>query len=132
MGKRYEFRPEQGGRNRYIGSWSETTPQAVPLQWSAASLQTVLAWGADPDSSPYSHQSIAHWCDQFTVAHMDADLQDDAELQRALAIATVVDCQWDLYLANTYSLDQLQQLDFSSVRLPLDWFRSWQDQLGSR
>jgi hypothetical protein len=30
--------------------------------------------------------------------------------------------QWDMYLANTYTLPELQHLDFSRVCLPQEWF----------
>jgi hypothetical protein len=37
--------------------------------------------------------------------------------------------KWDLYLANTYSLEQLRELDLDRVRLPLEWFPEWLAQL---
>ena len=60
------------------------------------------------------------------MAHLDKD--DSPTMARVLSIAANVSCQWDLYLANTYSLKQLQALDFADVRLPLDWFDAWREQ----
>ena len=50
-------------------------------------------------------------------------------IERVVRIAADVDCQWDLYLINTYSLKELQQLDFSTIKLPLEWFEDWRSEL---
>lgn len=52
-------------------------------------------------------------------------------MEAVVDIAADVDCQWMLFLANSYTLEQLQQLDFSSVRLPTEWFLDWQKQLST-
>ncbi len=39
--------------------------------------------------------------------------------------AQEIEMQWDMYLANTYTLPELQHLDFSQVRLPNEWFADW-------
>jgi hypothetical protein len=59
------------------------------------------------------------------------DTDESAELEAAIRIAADVDCQWDLFLANTYTLEQLRQLDFAAVRLPTEWFLDWRRQLSS-
>jgi hypothetical protein len=43
----------------------------------------------------------------------------------AFSIAEDIDCQWELYLANSYTLEQLQVLDKSKIKLPEDWFKDW-------
>lgn len=40
-----------------------------------------------------------------------------------------ISAQWDLFLANTFSLKELQQLDFSKVKLPIEWFEGWLKEL---
>ena len=57
------------------------------------------------------------------------DTDEAPDIEAAIRIAADVDCQWDLFLANSYTLDQLRQLDFSTVRLPTEWFLDWQRQL---
>ena len=57
------------------------------------------------------------------------DTDEAPELEAAIRVAADVDCQWDLFLANTYTLSQLRELDFSVVRLPVDWFVDWLNQL---
>lgn len=127
MAKRHEFRQSSNGSNRYVGSWSEPESPPIPLPWSADSLRQVLIWGAERDSAPYPHQSIVHWCDRFAFSYLEIDCAPD--LERALRVAADVECQWDLYLANTYSLQELQSLDFTAVRLPTEWFRGWLNDL---
>jgi hypothetical protein len=62
----YTFQPgKRKGRNRYVGSWTETGWRDIPLPFTRESLVTVLAWGAGEQSSTHSHQDIAHWCDRF-------------------------------------------------------------------
>ncbi|MBL4771030.1 MAG: hypothetical protein JKY61_07795 [Planctomycetes bacterium] len=111
------------GRNRYVGSRSETPCRLIDLPWTTESVRTVLDWGAAPASSPHTHQEIAHWCDRFHMEHLDTE--PCLALERALQVAVDVDCQWDLFLANTYTLKQLRHLDFSTVTLPTEWFDQW-------
>ena len=47
----------------------------------------------------------------------------------AIDVAGDVEVQWDLYLANTYTLSELQALDFSRVELPRVWFTEWTNKL---
>ena len=46
-------------------------------------------------------------------------------------IAADLDAQWDMYLANTYSLGRLQKFDFSAERIPVEWCDDWFKQLDS-
>jgi hypothetical protein len=57
------------------------------------------------------------------------DTDETPDMEAAIRIAADVDCQWDLFLANSYTLDQLRRLDFSAVRLPMEWFLDWERQL---
>jgi hypothetical protein len=59
------------------------------------------------------------------------DTDESPEFDAAISVAADVDCQWDLFLANTYTLEQLRQLDFAAVRLPVEWFIGWRRQLSS-
>lgn len=86
----------------------------------------VLAWGAAPDASPYSHKQIAEWCDAYWCEYIDVDASP--EVERLLPILTDVETQWDLFLANTYSLEQLRTLSFEDVRVPSEWFADWLEQ----
>ena len=125
---RYEFRPDpkRSGRNQVLGSWSETQCRKIDLPMTAASLRTLLEDGKAP-SGQYTHQEIADWCDRLRMRYLDDD--STSGMDTAISVAADVDCQWDLFLANSYSLEELQKMDFSQVSLPKDWFADWLDQL---
>ncbi|MFG6485158.1 hypothetical protein ACG04R_00665 [Roseateles sp. BYS78W] len=101
----------------------------IELPFTSAALRTVLGWGLNPDASPHSHWQIAQWCDAFWCLYLDADAPSDIE--RLLPILADVDCQWDLFLANSYSLEELRTLDLEQVLLPLAWFDDWLHQVAS-
>jgi hypothetical protein len=120
----HEFHPDpkREGRNKYSGSWSVGRCRLIPLPFTVESLKEILDWGM-ADEAPYTHQEIANWCDRMHMQFLDSD--DSPALEAAIRVAAGVDCQWDLFLANSYSIDQLQQLDFSTVKLPKEWFEDW-------
>src|SRR5262245_60891143 len=100
----YEFQPDptHPGRNKYVGSWNEPRGRVIPLPFNVGSICQVLDWGLTPDTSPYTHQEIARWCDRMCMQYLDSD--EDPSLEQALQVAADVDCQWDLFLANTYTI----------------------------
>ena len=124
----YEFKPGgKKGRNKYRGSWTETAPKDINLPFTVKSMETVLTWGANPNQSPYTHQDIAHWCDRFHITMFDIDT--DSAMDIATGIALDVDAQWDMFLANSYNLEELKNLVFSAIRMPVEWFDDWLKQL---
>ncbi len=96
---------------------------SIQLSFAPESVRQVLAWGARPDDAPYSHKQIAQWCDAFWCQYLDVDAPQ--EIERMLPILADVETQWDLYLANTYSLDELRTRSFDNERMPLEWFEGW-------
>jgi hypothetical protein len=112
------------GRNRYVGSWTETGWRDISLPFTRESLVTVLSWAAGEQPSTHSHQDIAHWCDRLHTAWATDTPHRDA-LRPLVGIAEDVSVQWELYLANTYTLEQLQAFQFSTIRLPVEWFQAW-------
>lgn len=96
-------------------------PAEMPFT-RAAAIQ-MLQWGASPDSSPYTHKQIAEWCDRFWCKYLDADAEP--EIESLLPTLTDVETQWDLYLGNTYSTEELQTRDFERERMPKEWFDDW-------
>jgi hypothetical protein len=95
----------------------------VDLPYTPESVLAVLRWGAIPGSSPYTHREIADWCDQFWCKFMDVD--SPAEIERLMPILADIDVQWDLFLANTYTLERLRTLNLDDVKLPVEWFADW-------
>jgi hypothetical protein len=124
----YVFTPgKKKSRNKYKGSWSETMSKAIDLPFTVESIKAVLTWAASPNETPHTHQDIAHWCDRFHMAKFDIDT--DKTMDVATGVAADVDAQWDMYLANTYSLEELKALDFSQEQMPVEWFNYWLKQI---
>jgi len=97
--------------------------EPIELEFTRKNALILLRLGASPNESPYSHKQIAEWCDKFWCQYLDVDAPKGIE--PLLPILTDVETQWDLYLANTYSLQELQEGNFDSVRLPIEWFEQW-------
>ena len=124
----YEFEPgRKTDRNKYVGSWTETPATAIDLPFSVDNLRRVLAVGADSSDSTYTHQQIAQWCERYFMRfYTDENIRDRSV---DFEVAEDVSVQWDLFLANTYTLAELQSLDFTSVELPAEWFAKWHAKL---
>ncbi|RRN67738.1 hypothetical protein EI200_21725 [Peribacillus simplex] len=56
---------------------------------------------------------------------------DDERDELAFSVARDIECQWDLYLINTYSDKELRTLDLSQVSLPQEWLLKWFEELNS-
>jgi len=110
---RYEFRPDlkKSGRNQVIGSWTETNCRVIDLPQTSDTLRELLIEG-QRTSSQYTHLQIVDWCYRICMRYINDD--NPNELDKTIIIAEDVDAQWDLFLANTFSLKELQELDFST------------------
>jgi hypothetical protein len=100
---------------------SPSEPITLPFTQEAALC--VLSYGASPEQSPYSHKQIAEWCDRFWCQYLDVDAPP--QIERLLPVLADVDAQWDLFLVNTYPIEDLQKQSFENVRLPTAWFEEW-------
>lgn len=100
---------------------------AANLPYTREAAFKMLKWGAEPETSPYSHKQIAEWCDRFWCQYLDVDAEP--EIEELLPILTDVETQWDLYLANSYSVEELRTKNFEEERMPTEWFRDWLHQL---
>jgi hypothetical protein len=101
--------------------------EPIDLPFTRESALTVLRWGASPQGSPYSHKQIAEWCDRFWCQYLEIDAEP--EIERLLPVLTDVETQWDLYLANTYSFEELKSRDFEEECMPREWFNDWLQQI---
>lgn len=95
----------------------------IPLPFEVEAAIKILGWGAKPNTSPYSHKQISEWCDRFWCQYLDVDAPP--EIEKLLSILTDVETQWDLFLANTFSLEELKSCNFEQVQLPVEWFEQW-------
>ena len=96
----------------------------IELDFTPANAIRLLQHGSNPESSPYSHKQIAEWCEQFWNKYADIDAPD--EIEKIMPVLAAVETQWDLFLANSYTLKELQSLNFESVELPKEWFQEWE------
>jgi hypothetical protein len=115
-------------RTRFIGAYRESPFQPIDLPFTVANLRALLSEGMDPDAH-YTHQQIKDWAFQFWRARLEQPeslgVDVPPEVEKASELAQEVDMQWDMYLDNTYTLPELQRLDFSQVRMPHEWFAEW-------
>lgn len=115
-------------RTRFNGAYSEPPDLSIELPFTLANLRTLLIEGSHSDSG-HTHQQIKDWADRFwwryTQWPADPDASVPADIKAAADLAQEIEMQWDMYLVNTYTLPELQHLDFSLVRLPAAWFTDW-------
>lgn len=115
-------------RRHLNGAYSEPPALSISLPFTLDNLRALLAEGAHPDAH-YTHQQIKDWAEHFWQRHnlWSAEPRADipAEIVAAANLAQEIEMQWDMYLANTYTLPELQHLDVSRVQLPHEWFADW-------
>ncbi|KOP28816.1 hypothetical protein ACV3PA_13010 [Exiguobacterium acetylicum] len=80
-----------------------------------------------------THEELADWCYRYMtdVYHNDhyyiaTDGRGSYPLgKQAAEVVNDIDAQWDLYLANSYSLNELQTIDLATICLPREWLEKW-------
>ncbi|MCJ8337091.1 MAG: hypothetical protein MJK10_01345 [Pseudomonadales bacterium] len=95
----------------------------IELDFTKQNFVVLLKSGADRYQSLYSHKQIAEWCEKFWYQYSDVDAPEGIE--NLLCLLADVETQWDLFLVNTYSTDELQKMDLDKVKLPYSWFDGW-------
>lgn len=53
------------------------------------------------------------------------DVDAGPAIERLMPILADVETQWDLFLANTHSFEELRAMSLDDVRLPVEWFEQW-------
>jgi hypothetical protein len=53
------------------------------------------------------------------------DVDAEPPIEKLLPVLTDVETQWDLYLANTYSIEELRTRSFDDETMPVQWFHEW-------
>lgn len=77
----------------------------IQLDFTVENFIKLLSFGEKPNESPYSHQEIAEWSEQFWNKYCDIDASE--EIEAIMPILADVETQWDLYLADTYSIEKI-------------------------
>jgi hypothetical protein len=121
-------------RTRSVGAYRQPAPSPIDLPFTIANFRALLTEGARPDTDArYTHQQIKDWAGSFWWTQFERPdflgIDIPPEIEQAADIAEDVEMQWVMYVADTYTLAELQHLDFSQVRLPNDWFSDWLAQL---
>ena len=98
----------------------------INLSYSYESLIRLL-YQISKNENNFSHYDFAQWCDNFTMVLDEVELSLIAE--NAVIVARDIECHWGLFLANSYSFEELKNIDLSKVKLPQEWFVQWLDQL---
>ena len=109
-------------------SWN-LNETSINLPYSYESLVGLLSCIAK-NKNNFSQYDFAQWCDNFTMAFDEAELSPIVEM--AVTVARDIECQWDLFLVNSYSLKELENIDLSKVKLAQEWYIQWLEELNER
>ncbi|ANU23391.1 hypothetical protein [Planococcus donghaensis] len=100
----------------------------ITLEYSHINLKTLLE-EICKNKNTFSHYEFAQWCDNLTMIFEDDEREWDDEETVMIGVARDIECQWDLFLVNTYSMEELQSIDLSKVELPQQWFIDWKKEM---
>ena len=108
-------------RNRSAGAYLQPAPAPIDLPFTLTNFRALLTDGARPDTDArYTHQQINDWAGSFWWTQFGRPdflgFDVPPEIEKAADIAQDVEIQWVMYVADTYSLEELQHLDSSKVR----------------
>ena len=102
----------------------------ISLEYSGDNLKKLLERVCKKEND-FSQYDFIKWCDNLAMAFHDDEREGwNGEETIIAGVARNIECQWDLFLINTYSSKELHTLDFSKVVLPHHWFIEWHRELG--
>jgi hypothetical protein len=113
------------------GGLQETGAKEIPLAFTQDNLKKLLG-DIISETSIYSHQDFTNWASKFhmhCINLFDKGEQVDDELENLLLD---IDMQWDLYLFNKYSVDELLKTDLSIIKFPAELLNDWCTRLNSK
>lgn len=101
--------------------WKQVT---IERPFAPESLHELLAEGARGSLSRYTHFDIIDWAKRYAD-----ELQKSAPLTgENLLYWQVVDdmtIRWELYIASTYSIDEMKRFSHVDILLPKYYFENW-------
>jgi hypothetical protein len=114
-------------RNKYVGKWTETGAKKIDLPFTRDNLVLLLFKIVSKERLEYSEQDFVNWCENFSWVIEEAEQfnENNNQCNKLSEVLNDISAQWDLFLVNNYSLEELQELDFSIVELPTAWFENW-------
>ena len=121
-------RMKKQNKGKFFSDFRETPCEMPDEPYNLQSFSQLLQ-NEISGCAAYSHQQIARWAWGFWWKCDEGELSDSARKDEQLALAADValdiDAQWDLFLLDQYSMEELQTLDFSTVEMPRAWFENW-------
>ena len=113
-------------KNKQTHTWKEPECETINKAFTIENFRKLLEDGAKESNAEFTHQQIADWCRRWNCEIHSDRVDVPAEIGELIFD---VDAQWDMYLFNTYSIEELNQLDFPQIQLPTEWFQKWTAQL---
>jgi hypothetical protein len=78
-------------------------------------------------NSNFTHYQIATWCSDYV------NYYDEFErIPHFLTIAEDIDNQWELFLTNKFTFDELKTINLNNINMPLNWFEEWNKKLNTK
>lgn len=100
----------------------------INLEFSIKNLK-VLLQNLIEEKSIYTHEEFANWIYKFVLNNIesfDNGIEIDSNLED---IVNDIDAQWELYLVNSHSFEELQNIDLSKIKFPIEWLKDWNEKL---
>lgn len=95
-------------------TWASET---IQLPFNVSSFLKVLEEGTKGSLSHYAHAHIIDWTDRFG-RHLSGYMTTNTQLAEIQKVADDLVVQWELYIAATYTIEQMQQFDQAHLLLP--------------
>lgn len=78
-----------------------------------------------------SHKDLVDWCANYLQeTSKDTSISVNRRLnKKAIMVALDIENQWELYLSNTYTLEELQKLEQKEVKMPKEWLTEWDNSI---
>lgn len=105
-------------------------PKRIDVPFTPQSLARLLHDFVSGNNEEYTHHDFANWCYEYWNATVHDEIVPHTDLDKtAIEVVSDIDVQWELFLLNTYSSNELRSLDFSIVELPSTWLQGWLNRL---
>ena len=113
------------------GKLQETGAKEILLAFNRENLITLLN-DIIAGGTQHSHQDMVYWVRGFYKYYNEL-FENGEDIDFNLDKVLVdMDGQWIMWLFNSYSVDQLLELDLSKVKLPKELLIDWQHRLETR
>ncbi|NGY88856.1 hypothetical protein F6Y05_38400 [Bacillus megaterium] len=78
-----------------------------------------------------SHKDLVDWCEEFLQeTSKDTSISiNRSKNKKAIMVALDIENQWELYLSNTYTFEELQKLEQKEVKMPKQWLEEWDNSI---